>query len=280
MGFFVELAEATVTDEERPQHKAPPAPAADPPVDLANDKTGPLVLEVVREEDLNQHLRDRYTEIARLAGGLAHEIKNPLSTIRLNMELLAEEFADSDNPRDKRALKKIAVVERECQRLQDLLEDFLNFAKVRPLRLRVVDLNDEVERALEFFRPQAVDSKIEVIAYFDPNIPHVRLDCELFQGALLNLLINAAQAMPGGGQLITRTTSVGDRVVLDLIDTGCGMDEKTRAHIFEAFYSTKPGGSGLGLPTTRKIVETHGGAISVESAPGKGTKFTISLPVA
>jgi nitrogen-specific signal transduction histidine kinase len=107
----------------------------------------------------------------------------------------------------------------------------------------------------------------------------VVLDRESFHRALLNLVINAQQAMPQGGQLIVQTTEVGSAVALYLIDTGCGMDERTRSHLFEAFFSTKPGGSGLGLPTARKIVEAHGGRIRVESEIGKGTRFTIELPV-
>ena len=96
---------------------------------------------------------------------------------------------------------------------------------------------------------------------------------------MLNLVLNAEQAMPGGGQLVVRTYHVADGVALDLIDTGCGMDEKTRSQIFEAFFSTRRGGSGLGLPTARKIIEAHGGQITCQSEPGRGTQFTIKLPV-
>ncbi len=230
-------------------------------------------------EDENQKLVDRYTEIAQLAGGLAHEIKNPLSTIRLNMELLAEDFAEGDSPRDRRAVAKIDVMQRECQRLQDLLDDFLNFAKVRTLELVPADLNVEIESFLDFFDAQAKDAAIEVIRYLDADIPHVLLDREAFHRALLNLVLNAQQAMSGGGQLVVRTTSTGSTVALQLIDNGCGMDSRTAARMFDTFFSTKPGGSGLGLPTTGKIIEAHGGRISVESEVGRGTKFTIHLPI-
>ncbi|MBX9792253.1 MAG: sensor histidine kinase [Pirellulales bacterium] len=226
-----------------------------------------------------QALVDRYTEIAQLAGALAHEIKNPLSTIRLNMELLSEEFAEAENPRERRVLAKIQTVERECQRLQDLLDDFLSFAKVRASRRQPSDLNQEVARLFDFFRPQATDTGIELVTYFDPDLPSVSLDREVFRAALFNLVLNAQQAMPGGGQLVARTRRHNGGVELDLIDTGSGMDERTVSRIFDAFYSTKQGGSGLGLPTARKIVVAHGGTIHVESAPGKGTKFTIQLPV-
>ncbi|MBC8422753.1 sensor histidine kinase [bacterium] len=230
-------------------------------------------------DKLNQKLVDQYTEIARLAGGLAHEIKNPLSTIRLNMELLAEDFGDSENPRERRALAKVKVVERECQRLQELLDNLLDFAKVRRLRLQPTNLNEQVRQVLDFFRPKAQEAGIELVAYLTSDLPTVLLDQEAFHGALLNLVLNAEQAMPDGGQLVVRTSVTGDGVALDLIDTGCGMDDKTRRHMFDAFFSTKSGGSGLGLPTARKIIEAHDGQIQLQSERGHGTQFTIKLPV-
>jgi len=230
-------------------------------------------------EDVNQKLVDQYTEIARLTGGLAHEIKNPLSTIRLNMELLAEDFGRGESPRERRALKKVDVVQRECQRLQDLLDDFLNFAKVRRLKLEPSDLSRQVKEVLDFFRPKASEAGIEVVDYLAADLPTVLLDRETFRGALLNLVLNAEQAMPEGGQLVVRTYGTADGVALDLIDTGCGMDEKTQSQVFEAFFSTRSSGSGLGLPTTRKIVEAHGGWITLQSEPGRGTQFTVKLPV-
>lgn len=222
---------------------------------------------------------DRYAEIVRLVGALAHEIKNPLSTIRLNMDLLAEELGRADSACDRRALRKVEIVQRECRRLQMLLEDFLNFARVRRLDLKPRDLNQEVKQLLEFFRPKAQAAGIELIDYLASDLPAVWLDSELFRAALLNLVLNAEQAMPRGGQLVVRTYGTADGVAVDLIDTGCGMDEKTCARVFDAFFSTRPGGSGLGLPTARKIIEHHGGRIEVQSAPGRGTQFTIHLPV-
>jgi signal transduction histidine kinase len=229
--------------------------------------------------DVNQKLVDQYTEIARLAGGLAHEIKNPLSTIRLNMELLAEDFAEGESRRERRALAKVQVVQRECRRLQELLDNFLSFAKVRKLNQEPSNLNLQVKQVIDFFRPKAADTGIEIVDYLAPDLPTVLLDREAFHGALLNLVLNAEQAMLDGGQLVVRTSSVGDGVALDLIDTGCGMDADTRAHIFDAFFSTKGSGSGLGLPTARKIIEAHGGTISLQSELGHGTQFTVKLPL-
>jgi signal transduction histidine kinase len=226
---------------------------------------------------------ETYAEFAALVGALAHEIRNPLSTIRLNMELLAEDFetTDPDSPtkqRDRRAKAKIDLVRQECDRLQKLLGDFLDFARQESLALEPANLNVELSQLLDFFAPRAREADVEVVRYLDPELPNVRLDRETFRSAVLNLLINAVQAMDTGGQMVVRTRAAGLGVILELIDTGPGMDSETLAKAFRAFYTTKQGGSGLGLPTARKIVEAHGGTIDVESAPGRGTKVTIWLP--
>ncbi|MCH2115836.1 MAG: ATP-binding protein [Pirellulales bacterium] len=226
-----------------------------------------------------QRLMDQYTEIARLAGALAHEIRNPLSTIRLNMELLAEDLEEIQSPAQHRTSKRIDLVRRECQRLQVLLDDFLNYAKIRHLDLQPTDLNAEVMEAIEFFGPEAVEAAVEIVHYLDPELPSVMLDREAFRGAFLNLMLNAKQSMPKGGQLVVRTSSLKENISLYVIDSGCGMDERTAAQMFDAFFSTKPGGSGLGLPTTAKIIEAHGGRISVQSEVNRGTQFTVELPL-
>lgn len=226
---------------------------------------------------------ETYTEFAALVGGLAHEIRNPLSTIRLNMELLAEDFAaeDPESPtkhRDRRARAKIELVRQECDRLQKLLGDFLDFARQESLTLEPGSLNTELEQLLDFFAPRAAEAGVDIVRYLDPELPAVRIDRETFRSAVLNLLLNAVQAMEGGGQLVVRTRPSGLGVMLELIDTGPGMDAETLGKVFQAFYTTKQGGSGLGLPTSRKIVEAHGGTIDIETAPGRGTKLTIWLP--
>jgi nitrogen fixation/metabolism regulation signal transduction histidine kinase len=142
-------------------------------------------------EEVNRKLIAQYTEIAALAGGLAHEIKNPLSTICLNMELLAEDFVHAESPRDRRAAVKIAVVQQECQRLQNLLDNFLSFAKVRTVRFEASDLNQQVRQVLDFFGPKSNESGVEFVCYFDSELPSVVLDRESFHGALINLVLNA-----------------------------------------------------------------------------------------
>jgi two-component system, NtrC family, sensor histidine kinase HydH len=227
-----------------------------------------------------QRLLAQYVEIAALAGGLAHEIKNPLSTIGLNIELLVEDLAGAESPRDRRMLKKIEVVQRECRRLQSILDDFLKFARVGELHAEACDLNRIVTEFIEFYRPQAAECGIEISPHLAPDLPPVRLDAALFRQVLLNLALNAQQAMPKGGLLEVQTRFRDGNIQLEMIDNGSGMEPRTLEKIFEVFFSTKSGGSGLGLPTVRKIVAAHGGRIEVDSAPGRGTRFSILLPPA
>jgi two-component system sensor histidine kinase HydH len=232
------------------------------------------------DDEQSRRLVERYTEIAVLAGGLAHEIKNPLSTIRLNLQLLAEDLRDASSVREQRTLQKIRTVERECQRLQDILDEFLRFARigVEDLRRTGCDLNGVVLEMIDFVTPRANELGIDLVPYLHSGLPPVRLDRELFKQALLNLLLNAQGAMPAGGQIVLQTQPLDGHVQLHVIDNGIGMDADTLAKIFRPFFSTRADGSGLGLPTTRKIIEAHLGTISVQSEAGKGTRFTITLP--
>ncbi len=232
----------------------------------------------IYSEDAFDALRSRYAELAALAGSLAHEIKNPLSVIRMNMDLLGEDFADPQTPKDRRALAKIEMVSRQCTRLENLLNDFLRFNKVNQLELTLGSLNDQIDRVLDLFTAQADDSHIDIVRYLDPDLPSILLNGETLQAALVNLVKNALEAMPDGGQFTARTHVTRQGVALDLIDTGIGMDERTAMKMFDAFYTTKSGGSGLGLPTARRIIEAHAARISVLSEVGVGTQFTLEFP--
>src|SRR6478735_9117420 len=203
--------------------------------------------QMLSTEDALDELRTRYAELAALAGSLAHEIKNPLSVIRMNMDLLGEDFAGPQTPKERRALSKIEMVSRQCTRLENLLNDFLRFNKVNKLELTLGSLNDQIERVLDLFAAQANENHVEIVRYLDLDLPSILLNAETLQAALVNLVKNALEAMPAGGQLIARTRLTRSGVALDLIDTGTGMDEKTAMKMFEPFYSTKSGVSGLGL---------------------------------
>ena len=229
-------------------------------------------------QERTQQLQLQYAELAQIAGSLAHEIKNPLSVIRMNMELVEEELIDAESPRERRVWTKIQTVHDQCVRLERLLNDFLKFAKLRDLELSVGALNKQITSVLDMYEAQAQSQNVEIVRYLDPELPAMRMDVETLQAALANLIKNALESMPGGGEITVRTHLTPSGIAMDLIDTGCGMSEDTALNMFTAFYTTKPAGSGLGLPMARKVVRAHGGRIGVESEEGHGTKFTLEFP--
>jgi len=229
-------------------------------------------------QERNQQLQLQYAELAQIAGSLAHEIKNPLSVIRMNMELVEEELVDAESPRERRVWTKIQTVHDQCVRLERLLNDFLKFAKLRDLELSVGSLNKQIATILDMYEAQAQSQNVEIVRYLDPELPAMRMDIETLQAALANLIKNALESMSDGGELTVRTHLTPSGIAMDLIDTGCGMSEDTALNMFTAFYTTKPAGSGLGLPMARKVVRAHGGRIGVESEEGHGTKFTLEFP--
>jgi signal transduction histidine kinase len=243
-------------------------------------------------------MSDSYAELAELAGGFIHEIKNHLSTLGLNLQLLGEDFQNPETQRERRALARVQKLQSECNRLVDIANDFLRFARIKELVKKPTDLARVIEEMVDFFAPTAKAANIEIKTFLPADLPPIPRDRELFKQALLNLMLNAEQAMPEGGALTIQATTgeacegkasvpppagpslaQASAVWLSLIDTGKGISAEVQAKIWKPFFSTRPGGSGLGLPTTRKIIEAHGGAIDVQSEPGRGTKFTLRLPV-
>jgi len=244
-------------------------------------------------------MNDQYAVLAELAGGFIHEIKNHLSTLGLNLQLLAEDFQNPETHRERRGLTRIQKLQSECERLVQVANDFLRFARIQELNRKPTDLAKVIEELTDFFGPTARAAGVEIKTFISADLPPVSLDPDLFKQALLNLMLNAEQAMPQGGGLTIQAALEPDcaapepggkaaqaptlarpgTVCLSLIDTGKGIAPEAIAKIFKPFFSTRAGGSGLGLPTTRKIVEAHGGTIEVQSEVGRGTKFTIRLPV-
>jgi signal transduction histidine kinase len=221
---------------------------------------------------------NQLAEMGKLAAGLAHELKNPLSTLKLNLQLLEEDLAGL--PGAQRSLARLGILKKEADRLRQTLDDFLRYAGRIELRLETVSLNGVVEELIDFILPQAQAARVRVLTALAHEDPHCRLDVNLFKQALLNLLLNALQAMPGGGgELFVRTLQAKESAILYVSDTGVGIPPENLARIFEAYFTTKKGGTGLGLPTTRRIIEEHNGHISVTSEPGRGTSFRVDLPL-
>lgn len=230
---------------------------------------------------------ERTGDIVAMTAGLAHEIKNPLSTIGLNAQLLSEAVGDLEVPEDSKAslVRRLKALEREVERLRGILTDFLDYAGGIHVEALVQDVNLVVDELIDFFLPQAEQAGVRLRATLHPAALMAPVDAGHLKQALLNLLLNAVQAMRSApGELLVRTMPAidadGTRVVrIHVTDTGPGMDAATIERIFRPYFTTKSAGSGLGLPTARRLIEAHGGRIDVFSEVGKGTDITVVLPV-
>lgn len=259
---------------------------------------------LVRAAEERARQSERLAEIGAMTGGLAHEIKNPLSTIGLNAQLLAEGVAEiKGGPGDEdvkpRLINRVGALRRETERLRGILQDFLEYAGNVRLEKRRVDLNDVAVELVDFLTPEAERAGVRLRADLGKEAGGVvaDVDVKLLKQAVLNLLLNAMQAVGGvasdapyKGEVILRTRmEEGAKVrrgqetparvaTLSVTDTGPGIAPETLARIFQPYFTTKSGGTGLGLPTARRLIEEHGGTLTVESTVGRGTMFTVSLP--
>ncbi|MFH1716202.1 MAG: ATP-binding protein [Planctomycetota bacterium] len=240
------------------------------------------------QSDRKDHLA-QLEEVSKLTGGLAHEIKNPLSTIKVSLQLVSEELEDPnlaesgrggvESRRLARALRKIAVIQKESDRLEHILDGFLRYVDRTELQLASVDVSELVSDMIDFYSPQAHSRSVTIHQSLHNKPLTCKIDADMLKQVVLNLFINAQQAMSGGGELIIRTDRQQNDAVIQISDTGEGIQPDRLPHIFDAYYSSRPQGSGLGLPTAKKIIEAHKGSIAVNSEPGKGTSFTIRLPL-
>jgi signal transduction histidine kinase len=219
--------------------------------------------------------------MTELVGGLAHELRNPLSTIMINLKLLAEDLENLGTHREdalRRAHLKVDVLQREAERLQSLFDEFLNLIGPCRLERARIDVNAIIVRLVEFFEPSAKSNRIDVRFAPAPGPLVCGVDERLLRQGLLNIVINAQEAMPGGGVLRIATEGHSDEVVIAISDTGVGVAGEDRERIFRPFFSTKAGGSGLGLSITQRIINEHGGTLSLKSERGRGATFMIRLP--
>ena len=218
--------------------------------------------------------------VGTLTGGLAHEIRNPLSTLNLNLQLLREDLERPGAVADPRILKRLGALEEEVRRLQQILDDFLKLAGKHEVRLRVQPLNPVVEELVGFYEERLRRSNIQVRTSLAENLPPVAVDAARLKQAVSNLILNAEAAMPSGGELMIATEAARRQVRLHVTDTGTGIPRENLERIFQPYFSTRPAGTGLGLPTVKRIVQEHEGTLEVHSEPGRGTRFTIMLPAA
>lgn len=221
---------------------------------------------------------ERLAELGTLTGGLAHEIKNPLSTVQLNLQLLLEELGPS-NPAYSRMINRLSTCERETSRLGDILDDFLRYAGKMELDKKPVEINRLCEDMVDFLLPQAQLQKVRLRLKRSAEHVVVPADEKLLKQAVLNLILNGMQAMPNGGEMILAVSKTPSEGAIEVIDTGTGIAPDKVARIFDAYYSTKRGGTGLGLAMTRRIALEHGGSVTITSEVGKGSDFALRLPL-
>lgn len=224
------------------------------------------------EEQLRR--ADRLSALGELSAGVAHEIRNPLGSIKGAAEILRDDYAP-DTPK----YEFIQILLKETDRLNQIVQEFLSFARPKPPELREADLNAAVESVLSLVAQAARKGGVEVVRKLDPGVGLRNLDAELLKQAFLNLILNAIQAMPRGGVLTVESALREKAVEVRISDTGTGIPAENRKKLFTPFFTTKADGTGLGLAITSRIIENHKGSLSVQSSPGTGTTFVVSLPV-
>ncbi len=239
---------------------------------------------ISRLEETQKRLKK--LEIAGQLGALvAHEIKNPLNSIGLTIDHLRDRFAPADPEARRKFVALSSNITNEVNRLNQIVESFLRSAKPPTLSRQPTDLNDLIDETVTSIAPQARQQQVKIHRQFDRALPKLPADYHQLRQALLNLMINALQAMPGGGELELSTALVDGtggappRVAIAVKDTGCGIASEHLPHLFDPYYTTKQRGFGLGLSMVEQIVQHHEGTIDVSSQPGNGSVFTILLPV-
>lgn len=223
------------------------------------------------EEQLRR--ADRLSALGELSAGMAHEIRNPLGSIKGAVEIIKDDYTA-----EEAKYEFIQILIRETDRLNQIVQEFLGFAKPKNPELQFVDLNESLESVLTLAAQQARKAGVKVEKKLDPAIGKRSLDAGLLKQAFLNLILNAIQAMPDGGSLSVESSLRNGALEVTIADTGIGIPEENRKKLFSPFFTTKKNGTGLGLAITYRIIENHRGVIDVASRPGGGTAFTVRIP--
>jgi PAS domain S-box-containing protein len=230
-------------------------------------------------ESINTQLQvsERLAALGRITAGVAHEVKNPLNSMRLWLENLKESLPPE---MDSNARQAVQVLDKEIDRLDTVVKRFLDFTRPMEVRLEATQLADILREVVEVAQPQLRKSKVEVAQLLPIDVPEVYADRGLLKQALLNLVLNAVEAMPTGGKLQMMLSRRGEMAEISVGDTGKGIPPENKQKIFQLFFTTRKGGSGIGLASTFRIVQLHNGSIDFTSEVGRGTTFRIELPLA
>ncbi len=239
------------------------------------------IVDVTRKKREETRLRraESLASLTTLAAGVAHEIKNPLGSIGIHIQLIQRAVEKEGCLGKETAEKYLGIINEEIERLNGIIVDFLFAVRPMDIDLKKTDLNGLLADIMEFIQYEADEAGVEMISDLDENIPHLLMDEKFMKQAILNIIKNAIAAMPDGGTLTFTTENEGDTVAFTLRDTGEGISEENMTKIFEPYFTTREFGSGLGLTLVYKIVREHGGEIGLKSREGEGTSFTVRLPV-
>ena len=268
------LAERTKEIARGDYQKRVPADGHDEIAELARGFNTMAAALDEREQQLVRS--ERLAAIGKLAAQITHEVRNPLSSIGLNAEQLDEELAELEGTGEARTLARAIV--KEVDRLTEITEGYLRFARMPSPRLEREELRVVVESLLAFQRQELEQKHVELVVEMPEVGCPLQCDEQQLRQALLNLLRNASEAMPSGGRLVVRLQVEDKGYLLSIEDSGGGIDAELLSRVFEPFFSTKQGGTGLGLALTQQIVVEHGGTIEVRSEAGHGTTFTLRMP--
>lgn len=230
-------------------------------------------------ESINTQLQvsERLAAVGRITAGVAHEVKNPLNSMRLWLENLKEALPQDG---DSSAAQAVKVLDKEIDRLDAVVKRFLDFSRPMEVRLEATNLAALLREVMGIALPQLQKARVDVSQNLAGDVPEVFADRDLLKQAVLNLVLNAADAMPSGGQLRIGLSRRGDAAEITVADTGVGIPQENRQKVFQLFFSTRPGGSGIGLASTFRIVQLLNGSIDFTSEIGRGTTFRIELPLA
>jgi len=231
--------------------------------------------EATRQIGRQLQTADRLSAISRITGGVAHEVKNPLNAMLMHVELARMKLAQGDTD----VAPQMEIISREILRLDRVVKTFLDFTRPVELNLSEVALDAFVQEIVELASPQAAAAGIRVAVREDIEGTSIRVDVDLMKQAILNVVVNAIEAMPNGGELCIECSMHSDEVEIRISDTGTGIPPELREKIFRLYYTTKPEGSGIGLAMTFRIVQLHDGGIDFSSEPGNGTTFVLRLPI-
>jgi signal transduction histidine kinase len=231
------------------------------------------------EREARKEQDSRLAYVGTLASGLAHEIRSPLNAMRLNLDLLREDLAAVEKPRREDFANRLNLISREVDGLQELLTEFLSFAKPPAMELLPTDLNQLLTDVIQFIAPSCEERQIQIVKDFQKELYPIPLDQNQFgRGVILNLLTNAMEQIGACGTITIHTRETPDHVEVAIEDNGGGVPEDVEARIFELFFSTKAHGTGLGLAIARRIVQEHGGDLFLENNPKRGATFIARLP--